>query len=96
MTRLGTLEFMGPEVLRCLPKADPFQHKDRKDLAYGPAVDIWALGCVVFECIHGTPLFPEGADKADIASAEGECRVAIASEGKPARGQPACPPHPDL
>ena len=72
VTRLGTLEFMGPEVLQCLPKLDPLENKDREDLAYGPAADIWALGCVVFECIHGHSLFPEGATENHLCSVEGE------------------------
>ena len=27
-------------------------------LRYGPAIDMWSLGCVIYELIVGTPLFP--------------------------------------
>jgi len=40
---LGTLDYIAPELLR---GAEP-----------GPASDLYALGCVVFECLAGTPPF---------------------------------------
>jgi serine/threonine protein kinase len=40
---LGTLDYIAPEMLR---GADP-----------GPSADLYALGCVVFECLAGTPPF---------------------------------------
>ena len=86
VTRVGTLEFMGPEVLRCLLKSDPFDNKDREDLAYGPAADIWALGCVVFECIHGHPLFPGGTVEEMLEALKGEAdsgRITLDMRSKP-------------
>jgi serine/threonine-protein kinase len=40
---LGTLDYIAPEMLR---GAEP-----------GPSIDLYALGCVVFECLAGTPPF---------------------------------------
>ena len=35
--RLGTLEYMAPEIFRCK--------------AYGPEVDCWAVGVLTYECL---------------------------------------------
>ena len=40
---LGTLDYIAPELLR--------------GAAPGPGSDVYALGCVVFECLAGTPPF---------------------------------------
>lgn len=32
------------------------------DTQYGPAVDVWALGCVFAELLHGNPLWPGKSD----------------------------------
>ncbi|CAL5085235.1 unnamed protein product [Urochloa decumbens] len=44
--RVGTLLYRSPEQLR-------------GSRCYGPAVDVWALGCVMFELLAGEPLFAE-------------------------------------
>ena len=40
---LGTLDYIAPEMLR---GSEP-----------GPSADLYALGCVVYECLAGTPPF---------------------------------------
>ena len=40
---MGTLDYMAPELIRGQPAS--------------PATDLYALGCVVYECIAGTPPF---------------------------------------
>jgi len=40
---MGTLDYLAPELIRCE--------------AATPSTDIYALGCVVYECIAGTPPF---------------------------------------
>jgi serine/threonine protein kinase len=44
---MGTLDYMAPELIRGEPA--------------GPASDIYALGCVVFECAAGQPPFEGGS-----------------------------------
>ena len=57
MTRLGTLDYMAPEVLRCPDKQMPGDNKERGELEYTTAVDAWALGVLAFELIVGRPPF---------------------------------------
>lgn len=57
VTRVGTLDYMAPEVVRCPRKSHPEQWKEREDLAYGSSVDIWALGVLVYELTVGTAPF---------------------------------------
>lgn len=58
VTRAGTTDYMAPEVLRCPTKETPEENKDREDLAYGYAADIWSLGVLTFELLNGRPPFP--------------------------------------
>ena len=57
MTRLGTLDYMAPKVLKCPDKYLPTDNKDRVDLAYNEAVDSWAMGVLAYELIVGRPPF---------------------------------------
>ncbi|GAX83095.1 hypothetical protein CEUSTIGMA_g10521.t1 [Chlamydomonas eustigma] len=57
VTRLGTLDYMAPEVLRCPDKHLPNENKERSDLAYTEAVDAWAMGVLAYELIVGRSPF---------------------------------------
>lgn len=60
VTRLGTLDFMAPEVLRCpdkVPGASP-----PSEGLYGGKVDAWAIGVIAFEALAGHSPF-SGANK---------------------------------
>ena len=53
----GTLDQMAPEVLSCPDRSDAQLHKDRGDLAYGTAADVWALGALAHELLTGASPF---------------------------------------
>ncbi|EFJ46034.1 hypothetical protein VOLCADRAFT_121093 [Volvox carteri f. nagariensis] len=53
VTRAGTLEYMAPEVERCPLKMLPEENKEKMDLAYTTAVDIWATGVLAYELLVG-------------------------------------------
>ncbi len=63
MTRVGTLDYMAPEVVVCPDKHKPQDHKEHKHLYYTPLVDAWAVGVLAYELIVGRPPF----DKAGLA-----------------------------
>jgi hypothetical protein len=42
---------MAPEVLSCPERSDAQLHKDRNDLAYGTAADVWAVGALAHELL---------------------------------------------
>jgi predicted ATPase/tRNA A-37 threonylcarbamoyl transferase component Bud32 len=47
---LGTIDYAAPEQI--------------EGRAVGPGVDVYALGCVLYECLTGTPPFPKETDVA--------------------------------
>ena len=57
LSRLGTIEYMAPEVMEC-------DSKRRAELieagqpGYGPEVDCWAIGVLVYECLYNSVPFP--------------------------------------
>lgn len=57
VTRVGTVDYMAPEVVNCPRKRFADEWKDRLDLVYGPKVDVWAIGVLIFELIMGWPPF---------------------------------------
>ncbi len=59
----GTLEYMAPEIFKCPLKTMPTENKDRVDLAYSMAVDVWATGVLAFELLAGYPPFYRGGGK---------------------------------
>ena len=75
-SRSGTLDYMAPEVLAnpALPDLDEAPPITRSQLAargarpYGPAVDVWAVGVLAYECVVGRPPFDAGGDDAATAA----------------------------
>jgi serine/threonine protein kinase len=69
---LGTLDYLAPELIRGEPA--------------GPMSDLYALGCVLFECVAGAPPFAgRGILRIGMAHLEEE-------PGDPAAGRPDIPP----
>lgn len=46
-TKVGTLDYMAPEVLK----------DSRQDQCYDEKVDVWAIGIITYELLHGFPPF---------------------------------------
>ena len=63
VTRLGTLEYMAPEVILCPQKDHPHEYKECSELTYTGAIDIWAVGVLAYELMTGKAPFErqEGA-----------------------------------
>lgn len=53
-TFIGTRDYMGPELFHYLDS----QEEDEDE--YSNAVDIWAVGCIIFKLIAKKPPFPQG------------------------------------
>jgi serine/threonine protein kinase len=53
-TQTGTQAYMAPEILNYVPGVNP------KSSEYTNAVDIWALGCMVYRLVNGVVPFPPG------------------------------------
>ncbi|KXZ53086.1 hypothetical protein GPECTOR_8g78 [Gonium pectorale] len=66
VTRVGTLDYMAPEVVVCPDKHRPQDNKEMKHLQYTPLVDAWAVGVLAYELIIGRPPFDKGQKKATI------------------------------
>jgi serine/threonine protein kinase len=53
VTRVGTIDYMAPEVSRCPYKNSPSENKNRKDLWYCEKVDSYSLGVLCHEILFG-------------------------------------------
>eukprot|EP00873_Tetraselmis_striata_P037193 jgi/Tetstr1/457457/TSEL_044041.t1 len=61
VTRLGTPQYMPPEIVVNPYKTYPEEHKDNPDCYYDEKVDVWAMAVMVYETLYGFPTF--GKDK---------------------------------
>lgn len=57
MTRVGTLDYMAPEVVVCPDKHHPSDHKELTHLHYTAVVDAWAVGVLAYELVVGKAPF---------------------------------------
>lgn len=55
--RLGTIDYLAPEILDCPVKSHPMDHKDRPDTGYTNLVDCWSVGVLAYELLCGYPPF---------------------------------------
>ena len=56
VTRLGTTDYMAPEIVLC-DKARRDELRALGVSGYGPEVDIWAIGVLAYECLTGKAPF---------------------------------------
>lgn len=57
VSRVGTLDYMPPEVLACADKVHAWENKNNFAMVYGTGADVWALGVLVYETLFGWPPF---------------------------------------
>ncbi|GLI62788.1 hypothetical protein VaNZ11_005536 [Volvox africanus] len=58
ISRVGTLDYMAPEVLRCpIKQSMAMTPPPGAPARYGFATDVWAVGIVTFELLSGLPPF---------------------------------------
>jgi serine/threonine protein kinase len=59
VTRLGTLEYMAPEIMVCTPDVrDTLRAQGTP--GYGKEVDCWAIGILAYECLAGRSPYDVG------------------------------------
>ncbi|KAI8468632.1 MAG: kinase-like domain-containing protein [Monoraphidium minutum] len=66
VTRVGTLDYMAPEVVVCPDKCQPGDGRGRAALHYTHLVDAWAVGVLAFELTVGRAPFDAGSKRATI------------------------------
>ncbi|KAF8065557.1 hypothetical protein HT031_003158 [Scenedesmus sp. PABB004] len=66
VTRVGTLDYMAPEVVVCPDKCHPSDHKEKTHLHYTYLVDAWAVGVLAYELTVGRAPFDAGHKRGTI------------------------------
>jgi len=66
VTRVGTLDYMAPEVVVCPDKVHPNDHKEKTHLHYTYLVDAWAVGVLAYELTVGRAPFDAGHKRGTI------------------------------
>jgi serine/threonine protein kinase len=55
--RLGTIDYIAPEILDCPTKKSPLENKDNPNIGYSNKVDCWSVGVLAYELCCGCPPF---------------------------------------
>ncbi|CAG9461737.1 unnamed protein product [Pedinophyceae sp. YPF-701] len=76
VTRLGTLEFMAPEVIACGRRPDgTVAHRDKRT-PYGAPADVWSVGVIAYELFaRRTPFVRSTKDETSKCVERGEFRM---------------------
>jgi len=69
VSRVGTLDYMAPEVFLCPPKHSPLENKHDRTLVYSSKVDVWAIGVLAYELLTGASPFASGGSLDEHANA---------------------------
>lgn len=57
--RLGTIDYLSPEILDCPPKYHPQDHKSNPQIWYTNKVDCWSVGVLAYELLAGKTPFED-------------------------------------
>lgn len=68
--RLGTIDYLSPEILDCPVKQHPQDHKQNPQKWYTSKVDVWSIGVLAYELLLGRTPF-EAVSSARCTSAAG-------------------------
>jgi serine/threonine protein kinase len=55
--RLGTIDYLSPEILDCPVKQHPQDHKQNPQKWYTCKVDVWSIGVLAYELLVGRTPF---------------------------------------
>ncbi len=55
--RLGTIDYLAPEILKCPSKSHPDDYKHNPDIGYTNKVDCWSIGVLAYELLVGRAPF---------------------------------------
>ncbi len=55
--RLGTIDYLAPEILDCPAKEHPDDNKQNPDIGYTSKVDCWSIGVLAYELLVGRAPF---------------------------------------
>lgn len=56
-SRLGTIDYLSPEILDCPVKQHPQDHKLNPQKWYTCKVDVWSIGVLAYELLLGRTPF---------------------------------------
>jgi len=57
LPRLGTIDYLSPEILDCPVKQHPQDHKINPQRWYTSKVDVWSIGVLAYELLMGRTPF---------------------------------------
>ena len=57
LCRLGTIDYLSPEILDCPVKQHPQDHKQNPQKWYTSKVDVWSIGVLAYELLLGRTPF---------------------------------------
>lgn len=60
--RLGTIDYLSPEILDCPVKQHPQDHKVNPQKWYTCKVDVWSIGVLAYELLLGRTPFEAVSD----------------------------------